>query len=84
MSKPSDQLHEIVTPECRDAFDAGHAAFDGASHFVESPYFNDNSETGELLGRFWVDGHVRAIKDAANNITFNHNKEQHNESSNPV
>ena len=60
-SKPSELLHEVVTQECRDAYDIGYATFDGESHFLGSPYFNDASKVGELLGRVWVDGHVKAI-----------------------
>lgn len=50
-----------ISPECQEAFDAGYNAFDGGIHFLESPYFTDNSEKGNLLGRFWFSGHVKAF-----------------------
>lgn len=64
----------MIPANCRDAYDAGYKAFDGQSHFLESPYFNSTTTDGELLWRFWVDGHIEAIK-ARNKSDFNHNQE---------
>ena len=50
-----------ISPECQAAFDAGYNDFAGRAHFLRSQYFSDASEMGMLLGRFWVDGHVKAI-----------------------